>query len=61
MKYGGHINLLQFNKNYQPNNSDMDGVAIFFRKKRREKINDLFRGLILPRNPNLWHCFPAEK
>jgi hypothetical protein len=61
MKYSGHVDPLQFNKNYQPNNSDVDGVATFLRKERREKVNDLFRGLTLPRNSNLWHCLPAEK
>src|SRR2546423_9624683 len=61
MKYAGHNDPSQFNKNYQPNNSGVDGVATFLRKEKRERVNDLFRGLTLPRNPNLWHCLPAEK
>jgi hypothetical protein len=61
MKYAGHTDPRIFNKNYQFNNSDIDGVVIFLRKERREKINDLFRGLILFRNLNLWQYFSAEE
>jgi hypothetical protein len=53
MNYTGHNDPRIFNRNYQSNNNDINDVTIFFRKERREKINDLFRRLILFRNLNL--------
>jgi hypothetical protein len=61
MKYAGHNDSKIFNRNYQSNNNNIDGIAISLRKKRREKINDLFRELTLSRNLNLWQYFSAEK
>jgi hypothetical protein len=39
----------------------VDGQVTFLGQERRDAVNDTFRDLTLPRNPNLWHCLPAEK
>jgi hypothetical protein len=50
-----------FRENYQPRNSGVDGQATFLGTESRDVVNDVFRELTLPRNPNLWHYLPAEK
>jgi hypothetical protein len=39
----------------------VDGQATFLGDERRDVVNDAFRELTLPRNPNLWHSLPAAK
>ncbi|OCL06329.1 hypothetical protein AOQ84DRAFT_399062 [Glonium stellatum] len=55
------IDLNTFNNYYMPNNSGTDGQASYFGIELRSIINNLFRGLSLPRNPKLWQSLPAEK
>ncbi|RDI78176.1 hypothetical protein Vi05172_g11801 [Venturia inaequalis] len=50
-----------FHTNYQPRNAGVDGQATFLGDERRDAVNDAFRELTLPRNPNLWHSLPAAK
>ncbi|EJT68897.1 hypothetical protein, variant [Gaeumannomyces tritici R3-111a-1] len=61
MKHAGHIDPATYNKHYQPNNSGTDGQASYFGQEVRSIVNDLFRGLTVPRNPLLPQSLPAEK
>lgn len=61
MKHAGQRDLNTFNNHYMPNNSGTDGQASYFGTELRSIVNDLFRGLSLPRNPKLWQSLPAEK
>ena len=61
MKHAGQRDSNTFNNHYMPNNSGTDGQASYFRTELRSIVNDLFRGLSLPRNPKLWQSLPAEK
>ncbi len=61
MAQASHQDPNTFRSNYQPRNSGVDGKATFLREEGRDLVNDMFRELTLPRNPNLWHCLPAEK
>ncbi|KAH7409779.1 hypothetical protein DE146DRAFT_732671 [Phaeosphaeria sp. MPI-PUGE-AT-0046c] len=45
----------------QAGNAGVDGQATFLGDERRDVVNDAFRELTLPRNPNLWHRLPAAK
>ena len=46
---------------YAPNNSGTDGQNSYFGGELRSIVNDLFRGMTLSRNPELWQSLPAEK
>ena len=61
MKHAGQRDSNTFNNHYMPNNSGTDGQASYFGTELRSIVNDLFRGLSLPRNPKLWQSLPAEK
>jgi hypothetical protein len=61
MGQAGHDDRDIFHTNYQPRNAGVDGQATFLGQDRREAVNDAFRNLTLPRNPNLCHCLPAKK
>ncbi|PQE10450.1 RTC4-like domain-containing isoform 2 protein [Rutstroemia sp. NJR-2017a BBW] len=57
----GQDDIETFHTNYQPRNAGVDGQATFLGDERRDVVNDTFRELTLPRNPNLWHSLPAAK
>jgi hypothetical protein len=38
-----------------------DGQGAYLGSQGRSHVLELFRGLSLPRNPNVWQCLPAEK
>lgn len=61
IKHAGQRDPNTFNNHYMPNNSGTDGQASYFGTELRSIVNDLFRGLSLPRNPKLWQSLPAEK
>ena len=47
-------------RHYMPTNG-ADGQDTYLGGKGRTIVSDLFRGLTVPRNPNLSQCLPAEK
>lgn len=61
MAQAGQDDRETFHSNYQPRNAGVDGQATFLGDERRDVVNDAFRELTLPRNPNLWHSLPAAK
>src|SRR5436190_16650569 len=61
MKHAGQKDSNTYNNHYQPNNSGTDGQGSYFGLEVRSIVNDLFRGLTLARNPQLWQSLPAEK
>ncbi|KAK0641459.1 hypothetical protein B0T16DRAFT_214715 [Cercophora newfieldiana] len=61
MNHAGHKDPNTYNDHYQPNNSGTDGQGSYFGLEVRTIVNDLFRGLTLVRNPQLWQSLPAEK
>jgi hypothetical protein len=61
MGQAGQDDRETFYTNYQPRNAGVDGQATFLGDERRDVVNDAFRELTLPRNPNLWHSLPAAK
>jgi hypothetical protein len=61
MGQAGQDDRETFHTNYQPRNAGVDGQATFLGDERRDVVNDPFRELALPRNPNLWHSLPAAK
>lgn len=61
MKHAGQKDPNTYNNHYQPNNSGTDGQGSYFGLDVRNIANDLFRGLTLARNPQLWQTLPAEK
>ncbi|KAH7113182.1 hypothetical protein B0J11DRAFT_619325 [Dendryphion nanum] len=61
MGQAGQDDRETFHTNYQPRNAGVDGQATFLGDERRDVVNDAFRELTLPRNPNLWHSLPAAK
>ncbi|KAK0641769.1 hypothetical protein B0T16DRAFT_431464 [Cercophora newfieldiana] len=61
MKHAGQKDPNTYNNHYQPNNSGTDGQGSYFGTEVRSIANDLFRGLTIARNPQLWQSLPAEK
>jgi hypothetical protein len=61
MKHGGHINEGTFRNYYMPNNPGTDGQDAYLGGKLRTIVTDLFRGMTLSRNPDLFQSLPAEK
>ena len=61
MKHAGQKDPNTYNNHYQPNNSGTDGQGSYFGLEVRSIVNDLFRGLTVARNPQLWQSLPAEK
>lgn len=61
MGHGGQWNERTHRQHYQPNNPGTDGQDAYLRGKIRTIVADLFRGMTVARNPNLFHCLPAEK
>lgn len=61
MGQAGQDDRETFYTNYQPRNAGVDGQATFLGDERRNIVNDAFRELTLPRNPNLWQSLPAAK
>ena len=52
MVYTGHMDLTTLRRHYMPTNG-VDGQDTYLGGKGRTIVTDLFRGLIVPRNPNL--------
>ncbi|KAJ4507506.1 hypothetical protein HRR83_004084 [Exophiala dermatitidis] len=61
MGHGGQWDERTHRQHYQPNNPGTDGQDAYLRGKIRTIVADLFRGMTVARNPNLFHCLPAEK
>ncbi|KAF2007872.1 hypothetical protein P154DRAFT_568699 [Amniculicola lignicola CBS 123094] len=62
MKQGGQRDPAVYRDHYAANNAGVDGQATFFHDKdHRTDIADLFRSLLITRNPELWQSLPAEK
>ena len=61
MKYGGQNDEATFRNHYMPNNPGTDGQSSYLGGELRSIVNDLFRGMSLSRNPDLWQSLPAEK
>ncbi|KAL6240235.1 hypothetical protein RBB50_012872 [Rhinocladiella similis] len=61
MGHGGQWNERTHRQHYQPNNPGTDGQDAYLRGKIRTIVADLFRGMTVARNPDLFHCLPAEK
>ena len=61
MGQAGHDDRNTFHRSYQSTNAGVDGQATFLGDERRNAVNDAFRELTVPRNPNLWQSLPAEK
>jgi hypothetical protein len=60
MVYAGHTDANTVPRHYLPRNG-ADGQQAYFGSKGRTLVEDLFRGLTVPRNPRLWQCLPTEK
>ncbi|EXJ88025.1 hypothetical protein A1O1_04952 [Capronia coronata CBS 617.96] len=60
MVHAGHMDSNTLRRHYMPTNG-ADGQGTYLGGKGRTIVADLFRGLTLPRNPNLSQCLPAEK
>ncbi|KAL1847875.1 hypothetical protein Plec18170_008285 [Paecilomyces lecythidis] len=60
MVHGGHRSEATHRQSYAPNNGT-DGQAAYLGDDVRTHVSDLFRGLALSRNPDLWQSLPAEK
>ncbi|KUL85000.1 hypothetical protein ZTR_07766 [Talaromyces verruculosus] len=60
MGYAGHRNEGTHNEYYAPRNG-VDGQAAYLGDDVRTHVADLFRGLSLRRNADLWQTLPAEK
>jgi hypothetical protein len=62
MKQGGQRDPSVYRDHYAANNAGVDGQATFFHdKNHRTDIRDLFRSLLITRNPELCQSLPAEK
>ncbi len=60
MKHGGHSSEGTFRDHYMPNNGT-DGQNSYLGGELRSIVTDLFRGMTLSRNLDLWQSLPAEK
>lgn len=60
MTHAGHQSIATHRQYYAPNNGT-DGQAAYTGDNVRSLVADLFRGLSLTRNPDLWQTLPAEK
>lgn len=60
MVYAGHRGEKTHRQHYAPNNG-VDGQAAYLGDDVRTHVADLFRGLSLHRNPDLWQTLPAVK
>lgn len=60
MVHAGHKDPNTLSRHYMRTNG-ADGQDTYLGGKGRTLVADLFRGLTVPRNPNLWQCLPAEK
>lgn len=60
MVHAGHTDSNTLRRHYMPTNG-ADGQDTYLGGKGRTIVADLFRGLTVPRNPNLSQCLPAEK
>lgn len=60
MAYAGHSDPNTLGAHYLPRNG-ADGQAAYHGQERRTLVLDLFRGLTIPRNPQLWQCLPAKQ
>jgi hypothetical protein len=61
MKYGGHTDENTYRDHYAPNDAGVDGQSAYFGAPIRSLPSDLFRGLTVSRNPELWQSLPAEE
>jgi hypothetical protein len=60
MVHAGHSDPNTLSRHYMPTNG-ADGQDTYLGGKGRTLVADLFRGLTVLRNPNLWQCLPAQK
>lgn len=60
MVHAGHNDPNTLSRHYMPTNG-ADGQDTYLGGKGRTLVADLFRGLTVPRTPNLWQSLPAEK
>uniref|UniRef100_A0A093VB45 Uncharacterized protein n=1 Tax=Talaromyces marneffei PM1 TaxID=1077442 RepID=A0A093VB45_TALMA len=60
MVYAGHRGEKTHRQHYAPNNGT-DGQAAYLGDDVRTLVGDLFRGLSLKRNRDLWQTLPAKK
>ena len=58
--YAGHSDSNTLAQHYMLRNA-ADGQGAYLDSQGRSHVLELFRGLSLLRNPNVWQCFPAEK
>jgi hypothetical protein len=61
MKYGGHTDENTHRDYYALNDAGVDGQNAYLGAPVRSLPSDLFRGLTLSRNPELWQSLPAEE
>ncbi|KAH7110056.1 hypothetical protein B0J11DRAFT_586282 [Dendryphion nanum] len=62
MKQGGQRDPAVYRDHYAANNAGVDRQATLFHDRdHRTDIADLFRSLLLTRNPEMWQSLPAEK
>ena len=58
----GQKDSATYRNHYAANNAGVDGQATFFNdQEHRTDIADLFRSLLITRNPELWQSLSAEK
>lgn len=61
MKYRGHIDENTYCDYYALNNAGVDSQSAYFGALIRSLPSDLFRGLTVSRNPELWQSLPAKE
>jgi hypothetical protein len=61
MKYGGHKDENTYSDHYASNNAGVDGQSAYVGAPVRSRPSDLFRGLTVSHNPELWQSLPAEE
>jgi len=61
MKYGGHKDENTYGDHYASNDAGVDGQSAYVGAPVRSRPSDLFRGLTVSRNPELWQSLPAEE
>lgn len=61
MQHGGHTGNDTYRDFYAPRNPGTDSQNSYLGDDLRTVVNDLFCGMTLSRNPELWQRLPAEK